>query len=45
MFDGHSDPRLHLQIYHLESFLVENDDDLLAKLFPLRLKFESFLCL
>lgn len=40
MFDGHSNPRIHLQRYHLEFVSFENDDDLLVKLFPLSLKYE-----
>ena len=32
MFDGHYDPRIYLQRYHLEVVSFENDD-LLAKLF------------
>lgn len=38
MFYGHSNLRVYLQRYHLETISIEIDDDLLAKLFPLRLK-------
>jgi len=43
MFDDHSDPRMHLQRYHLEVISFDNDDDLLANLFSLSLKAEPLL--
>lgn len=42
MFDDHYDPRVHRKRYHLETIYFENNDNL-AKLFPLHLKLESFL--
>jgi len=37
MLDDHFDPKIHIQRYHLEVISFKNDDDLLAKLFPLSL--------
>jgi len=42
MFEGHYDPIIHLQRYHLEAISFENDDDILVKLFPLSSKSSSF---